>query len=230
LRVKGFSEIPYAGGLKGSSALINAILADLLERLGIRVSVYELALLGVEAAKKAKLTVTGALDDHLAVSGCGGYATVNPHKIVYHDPSLQGWTGLLVRGERPIRSIEPYKFAVYRNMYRVAWRLAIAGHWWDAATVNGIASLLAYSEPVEPLMKALSVAGILGGGVSGKGPTIYIIGVKKKSIEEALDLLAEAYGGEKIVTRIVACQNTAHGLFPRNHIGYSQARKRIPGN
>lgn len=216
LRVEGFSEIPYAGGLKGSSALINAVLAGLLERLGVKVSVYELALLGVEAAKRAKLTVTGALDDHLAVSGCGGYATVNPHKIVHHDPSLQGWAGLLIRGERPIRSIEPHRFAAYRAMYKVAWRLAVEGRWWDAATVNGVASLLAYGEPVEPLMRALEVDGVLGGGVSGKGPTIYVVGLDKEVVEEALDVLANAYGGERLVARIVDC--STRNVLLRNRV------------
>lgn len=207
LRVEGFSEIPYAGGLKGSSALVNAVLAGLLDGLGIRVSVYELALLGVEAARKAGLTVTGALDDHLAVSGCGGYATVNPHSLVRHEPSLGGWVGLLVRGERPIRDVDVGRFAGYRGLYRLAWRLAVAGMWWDAATVNGVANLLAYREPVEPLIEALNVDGVLGVGVSGKGPTIYVVGVEKRVVEEALDLLREAYGGEKIVTRIVSCKN-----------------------
>jgi len=210
LRVEGFSEIPYASGLKGSSALINAVLAGLLDRLGIRVSVYELALLGVEAAKKAQLTITGALDDHLAVSGCGGYATINPHKLAYHDPSLQGWVGLLVRGEKPIKSVKVEKFTLYQNIYQIAWKLAVIGQWWNAATVNGIASLLAYREPVEPLIEALNVDNILGGGVSGKGPTIYVVGIEEKAVEEALDLLAKAYGGEKIVTKIVACKNNSH--------------------
>ncbi len=77
--VTTFSEIPLAKGLKSSSAACNAIALAVDSALVSGIGEMELIKIGVRAAIKANVTVTGAFDDACA-SYLGGYClTDNTH-------------------------------------------------------------------------------------------------------------------------------------------------------
>ncbi|KSW12413.1 hypothetical protein CF15_06710 [Pyrodictium occultum] len=213
---RGSSDIPLEAGLKGSSALVNALLEAVLRLHGVSVGVEELARLGVEAARRAGLTVTGALDDHLAVSGCGGYATDNTRQaIVARMPRVSGYAAVVVPGRRSIRSIDPGSFAKYRRLYMAAWRLLESGDWLSAATVNGAATMLATGGEPGRLLGLLGEEGALAVGVSGKGPAAYIVAGSRGEAERLLEPLAAALGaGEALTARILPCPGGEAGPRP----------------
>jgi shikimate kinase len=202
---RGRSSIPVAGGAKGSSALVNALLKALLEQGNIRTSLYELAMLGVEASRMAGVTVTGALDDHLAVSGCGAYATINPSHVARWSPDLDGVALLLVRGSRDIRSVDPESYTGLRGLFRRAWSLAVEGRWWDAAVLNGVAMMLSHGDPVDRLLRFLD-EGAVAAGVSGKGPTLYLVYHSRRDARQAAAKVKKLVEGEPVVAELLHCE------------------------
>lgn len=207
LSVEGASEVPYAAGLKGSSALIDAILDALLGYCGVEVGVYERALLGVAAARRAGLTVTGALDDHLAVAGCGAYATINPSSLVRHDPCMGGgvYVGVVVPGSLEIGRVRAEVYRRFRPLYMAAWRLAVEGLWWDAAVVNGAAGLLSLGIDPGEVYSRLRGYDLLAVGVTGKGPGVYTVSESARTAEEAAKSLAELLGGYVFTVKPLPC-------------------------
>jgi shikimate kinase len=211
LCAKGASEIPLEAGLKGSSALINALVEAALRLLGAeKPSLLELARLGVKAARLAGLTVTGALDDHLAVSGCGGYATDNnKQRLVHHNPALEATVVIAVPGRRSIKTIDPQVFREYAPLYKAAWKLVLADDWAAAATVNGAATTLATGGDPKPLL-SLTAKGLAAAvGVSGKGPATYAIPAtnNETTLEELKKELSKITGDPNPVTaKITPCK------------------------
>ena len=219
----GWSEIPLEAGLKGSSALVNALVRAALSLLGAeRPGLLGLARLGVEAARLAGLTVTGALDDHLVVSGCGIYATDNRAQRLVRSWSGPSWVVVVaVPGRRSIKRIDVARFEHYRALYEAAWRLLERGEHGYAALVNGVATMLATGNDPGVLAE-LAGSGALAAGVSGKGPAVY---AATSSIEEAQRLkpvLEKRVGGEVLVAKTITC--TERSKEARN----AGARKRSP--
>ncbi|ALL00998.1 putative shikimate kinase II [Pyrodictium delaneyi] len=208
---RGFSEVPLEAGLKGSSALINALLEAVLGLYGVSLGVEELARLGVDAARRAGLTVTGALDDHLAVSGCGAYATDNTRQaIVTREPSLSGYAVIAVPGRRSIRGIDLETFRLYQELYIAAWKLVLAGDWYAAATVNGVATMMATGSEPSKLLALLTMEGVDAVGVSGKGPAVYAITSSRDVVPRVKDMLEKAMGAPTLVSRITPCNSHLH--------------------
>lgn len=202
----GSSEVPLEAGLKGSSALVNALLEAVLGLHGVSLGVEELARLGVEAARRARLTITGALDDHLAVSGCGAYATDNKRQaIMAREPSLGGYAVIAVPGRRSIRGVDPEAFRRYERLYAAAWRLVLAGDWHAAATVNGIATAMATDDEPQRLLALLAEDGVEAVGVSGKGPAVYAITSSTDTVPRIRAALEKAVGAPTLVSKLLPC-------------------------
>ncbi len=60
------SEVPIASGLKSSSAAANATVLALVQALDIALEPVDIVRLGVQAARVAGVTITGAFDDACA--------------------------------------------------------------------------------------------------------------------------------------------------------------------
>ena len=206
LCVQGWSEIPLEAGLKGSSALINALILAALKLLGASDTGLEtLARLGVKAARLAGLTVTGALDDHLVVSGCGTYLTNNPvQRVLAHLDAPSRFVAIIVPGRRSIRSIEPEQFRAYAPLYLAAWRLLETGEWGLAALVNGVATSLATNLSPRVLLDLVGM-GAETAGVSGKGPAIYAATKSREMAEKIAAIMQRKLGGEALVTHTIPC-------------------------
>ncbi len=215
LCARGSSEIPLEAGLKGSSALLNALVEAALRLLGAeKPGPLELARLGVKAARLAGLTVTGALDDHLAVSGCGGYATNNnEQRLVHHNPTLEAAVVIAVPGRRSIKTIDPQAYKDYIPLYKAAWRLVLADDWMTAATVNGTATTLATGGNPKQLLALVAKGLATAVGVSGKGPAVYAIprSTNEKTLEELKKELSKITRDPNPITaQITPCKNKQH--------------------
>ena len=175
------SSIPIAVGLKSSSAVVNALIHALLRALGKEVSPTNIAKLGVDLAKKSKLTITGAFDDSLASLLEGVFITDNIRvKILKHYRFNDELYAVIIvpNNSNPINNVNPNIFAKYKSHYLSAISFALRGNWLKAMTINGLATMNAlglsmkYSKLIEKILGLSSIKAI---GVSGKGPAFFAV-------------------------------------------------------
>jgi len=173
-KVKTWSNIPIARGLKSSSVAANAVALATVAALGETLDDLAIVKLGVEAAFDAKVTVTGAFDDACASYFGGAVVTDNVKRkvikrfalpedvaILFHVPSSKAYTGN--SDVNRLRTVKP--------LVRIAYKEALTENFWVALTLNGLiySSALGYGTSVA--LDALT-AGALAAGLCGKGPAV----------------------------------------------------------
>lgn len=174
-RVRTESDVPMAGGLKSSSAAANATVLSTLDALGASLDREDACRIGVEAAREAGVTVTGAFDD-AAASMLGGVTVTD-----------NGTDELLAREPLEcavlVHAPDETAFSADANVARcervapmadLALDLALDGRYATAMTVNGFAFSAALEFPTDPLVAALPDAA--GVSLSGTGPSYVAIG------------------------------------------------------
>jgi shikimate kinase len=202
IEVEVRSEIPVARGLKSSSAVSNAVVLACCSALKIRLTLLELIKVGVEAAFRAKVTVTGAFDD--ATASMLGGATVTDNKklkllrrfkadgrlrVVLLVPSSKSFSGKVnVERVKPVSEV-----------LALAHSLAMRRKLWLAMTLNGLACSSVFGCGGEAALAALG-AGALGAGLSGKGPSVAAV-VEEDRVDRVKEAL-EAFEGELMVRRV----------------------------
>lgn len=175
--VETWSDIPVGVGLKSSSAASNAIVLATAAALGERFSDTELITMGVEASRRAGVTITGALDDASA-SYFGGYTLTDNRemrilkrgrldeglRVVVYVPGYRRYTSS-VRAELLQR---------YSNVVRTLHRIAVEGDIWTALILNSLvySPLLGYDPSIG--LEAVG-KGALAAGVTGTGPAFVAV-------------------------------------------------------
>ncbi len=181
------SLIPPASGLKSSSALSAALVAATADALGLDLDPLEAALRAVEASKRAGLTVTGALDDHLASLEPGIHVTFNlaGNGIVLGSYKLERCVPVVLglRGERVVSSVSPRDYEPLKGLYSLAAAAAVSGDWLTAMRLNGL--LGAAIDGVAGEVVEAYRAGALAAGVTGKGPTLFALADDPEPVAEA---------------------------------------------
>jgi shikimate kinase len=169
------SDIPISRGLKSSSSACNAIISSVMRAERFDMDVVERIKLGVDCARMAKVTVTGAFDD---ACGCelGGLVItdnrsdtilyrgdIGEYDVLIHAPKNKiKKTGLPLEGLKSISSeieglIETAKTDPFTAM-----------------TKNGRA--IAKVSGIDDLIADIALEnGALGAGVSGSGPAVAIV-------------------------------------------------------
>ena len=173
-KVKTWSNIPIARGLKSSSVAANAVALAAVAALGKTLDDLTVVKLGVDAAFDAKVTVTGAFDDACASYFGGVLVTDNLKRkvikrctlpedltVLFHVPSSKAYTG--DSDVNRLRTVKP--------LVEIAYKEALKGNFWTALTLNGLiyASALGYDASVA--LDAVA-AGALAAGLCGKGPAV----------------------------------------------------------
>jgi shikimate kinase len=193
------SQIPVSRGLKSSSAASNAIIRSIFDFNGFDMDQIDLIRLGVECAREARVTVTGAFDDACGC-GLGGLVLtdntrdelldsrdIGDYDVVIHVPVQKIRKKGLPLEE--LRATAPdIRRAVDMAMDKPFEAMTINGR--IISAVSGVDNCLAE--------RALSI-GALGAGMSGTGPAIAIVTEKNngKGIVEELEMRPE----ETIITR-----------------------------
>ena len=201
-RVKTWSNIPIARGLKSSSVAANAIVLATVAALGKSLDDLSIVNLGVDAAIDAGVTITGAFDD-----ACGSYfggiiVTDNMRRkivkkfrvnedvrVVLYVPRRKSYTGKSdVKRMRGVASL-----------VEVAYEEAVKGNYWTALTLNGLiySSALGYnpSIAIEALMN-----GAIAAGLSGTGPSFAAI-VPTDKVDEVRETWKK-YEGDILLAHI----------------------------
>jgi shikimate kinase len=189
-KIKTYSNIPIAKGLKSSSTAANAVALASMAALGKTLPDLEVVNLGVDAAFDAKVTVTGAFDDACASYFGGIVITDNLNRqivkqwqsaedlvVLFHVPTEKVYTA--DTNVKRLKAIKP--------LVEVAYKEALEGKVWNALSLNGIiySSASGYNPAIA--IDALG-AGALAAGLCGKGPAVTAVTPKEKvdSVKAAL--------------------------------------------
>jgi shikimate kinase len=174
------SEIPTASGLKSSSAAANATVLALTKALDVAIEPLDTVKLGVEAARRAGVTITGAFDDACASFFGGLVMTDNAHDVLLKRVEMQSDVIIHVPQKRAYSAkADVARAKLLAPWVEMAFALADDGRHEKAMVLNGLLYCSAFGLSVEPLLRALE-AGASAASLSGTGPA-YIALVDRAS-------------------------------------------------
>jgi shikimate kinase len=198
--VRTESEVPMAAGLKSSSAAANATVLATLDALGMaeEVSREEACRLGVQAARDAGVTVTGAFDDASA-SMLGGVTVTDNRtdELLAREPV--SWDVLVWTPPETAYSVDADVTRCERvaPVAELVADLALDGRYGEAMTVNGFAFCAALGFSADPMLDALPDA--RGVSLSGTGPSFVAVG-ERDALERIRDHWSEREGTTWLTT------------------------------
>jgi shikimate kinase len=201
-KVKTWSNIPIARGLKSSSAAANAIALAAAAALKRELEDLTIVNLGVDGALDAKVTITGAFDDACASYFGGIVITDNTkRKIIKRFTAPEDLAVLFYIPKKKAYTIESdvARMRAVAPLVKMAYKEALKGNFWSALTLNGLiySSALGYdpSIAIDALM-----AGAVAAGLCGKGPAVTVV-VSNEKVDSVKDALT-AYEGDVLQARI----------------------------
>ncbi|MDD1727240.1 MAG: shikimate kinase [Methanothrix sp.] len=196
--VRTKSDIPVASGLKSSSTAANATVLATLDALQEDMDPIEAAKIGVAAARKAGVTITGALDDALA-SMLGGVVVTDNREMMLMKREEFDTPVVILSPDRKLFSGETSvsRSRLISPVADVVYDLAMRGDYGRAMTINGLAYCAALGLSAEPMLLALQ-AGARGASLSGTGPSYAAI-IDESKVEE-LEAAWKPLGGKVIRT------------------------------
>ena len=201
-KVKTWSNIPIARGLKSSSAAANAVASATVAALDEKLEDLEIVKLGVKAAFDAKVTVTGAFDD--ACASYFGNAVITDNQkmeivkqfslpenlqVLFHIPSQKSYT--IDANINRLKLVKP--------LVKIAYEEASKGNYLVALTMNGLIYSAALGCNTSIALDALE-SGALAAGLSGKGPALTAVVTNDKV--EAVKQTLQGYDGKILQTRL----------------------------
>lgn len=182
------SSIPISRGLKSSSATANAIFLATLRALNREMDDLDIVKSGVEAAKRAEVTVTGAFDDASACYFGGVVVTDNNSMEIIRKDTLRCDEPLVILHipNRKIRKkgLSANTFESVKDDFKEVERLVEDADYLEALTLNGVLCSEALRLSDEVARIAMD-SGALAAGLSGTGPATAII-CDNKSFKEIM--------------------------------------------
>ena len=198
--VRTESQVPMASGLKSSSAAANATVLATLDALGVadEIEREEACLLGVEAARDAGVTVTGAFDDASA-SMLGGVTVTDNESDDLLAREAVDWDVLVWTPPEQSFSADADvdRCRQIAPMARLVEDLALDGDYQRAMTVNGLSFCAALGFETEPIIEGLSQVG--GVSLSGTGPSFTAVG-DRQALEQVREYWDERPGRTMLTT------------------------------
>ncbi|MCL1965695.1 MAG: shikimate kinase [Candidatus Bathyarchaeota archaeon] len=198
-KVKTWSNIPIARGLKSSSVAANAVVLATLSTLGKSLEDLEIVKLGVLSALEAKVTITGAFDDACASYFGGLVVTDNLNCKLVKQEALNDDEYIILFQIPPKKmytvNTDTSKLSTIKPQIEKAYNMAIDGLYWEALTLNGQSYSTALGLNTKIATAALS-AGARAAGLCGKGPTT--TAVVSKDYVEQVRAVWQGFEGEVI--------------------------------
>ena len=173
--VRTESDVPMAAGLKSSSAAANAAVLATLSALSVdSVDRKDACRIGVEAARDAGVTVTGAFDDASA-SMLGGVTVTDNTEDELLRRDAPDWDVLVYTPDERALSADADASRCERvaPVADVARELALDGAYRQAMCVNAFAFCAALEYPTSPVLEAMPEA---AASLSGTGPSYTAVG------------------------------------------------------
>jgi shikimate kinase len=198
--VRTETEIPLASGLKSSSAAANATVLATLDALGRADDVrpVDAARLGVQAARDAGVTVTGAFDDASASMLGGLTMTDNTADELLFREAVE-WDAVVWTPPRRAFSADAdvTRCEHVAPLAEHVADLTARGEYGNAMTVNGLAFCAALDFPSAPIVDALPHAH--GASLSGTGPSYVAVG-EREALTEVKSVWNENPGTVRLTT------------------------------
>jgi len=197
--VRTESEVPTAAGLKSSSAAANAAVLATADALGLAgiVDHEEACRIGVQAAREAGVTVTGAFDDASA-SMLGGLTVTDNTADELLAREEVDWAALVWTPPERAYSADADAERCERvaPMAELVEELALDGEYGTAMTLNGLAFSAALGFSADPAVEAMPH--VEGVSLSGTGPSVVAVGDPEGL--EAVEARWQARPGETLRT------------------------------
>ena len=204
-KIRTWSNIPIARGLKSSSTVANAVVLATLGALGESLEDLEIIKLGVSSAFEAKVTITGAFDDACASYFGGLVITDNLNcKLVKQKALTDEKDDYVVLFQVPPKkaytvNTDISKLSVIKPQIEKAYNMALNELYWEALTLNGQCYSTAFEFNTKIATDALTV-GAKAAGLCGKGPATTAI-VPKDKVEQ-VKAAWQKFEGEIIQTSL----------------------------
>jgi shikimate kinase len=199
ITLKVRSEIPIGFGLKSSSAVSNAVALACSGLAAGEVDDFAVLDAAVRSSLDAKVSVTGAYDDATACYFGGFTVTDNySRRLIKKEPAPENLYAIIFL-PRNIPRGDISKLSNLSGLFGDAFKLAEAGEYWKAMTLNGVLAAAALSSSYNPIMAALE-HGALGAGISGNGPSIAAVAYEDE-VQEIKSALSK-FDGRIIASKI----------------------------
>ncbi len=193
------SEIPSGYGLKSSSAISSVISLACAKIFRPKASDLDILRDGVNASIKSKVSITGAFDDACACYFGGFAVTDNSNiKIIKSEKAPEDLTAVIFIPKSRRRG-NVKKLKILNGVFSQAWDLANKSDYWNAMTLNGLATSAILGSESKILTDLLD-SGALGASVSGNGPSI--AAVVKNDRVSSIKKVFSAQEGSVIVSPI----------------------------
>ena len=201
-KVKTWSNIPIARGLKSSSSAANAIVLATVAALKKSLDDLTIVNLGVDGAIDAKVTITGAFDDACASYFGDVVITDNEKRRIVKRFKISEDLAILFyipREKAYTISSDVQRMKTVASLVKIVYEEALKGKFWSALTLNGLiySSALGYNSSMA--LDAL-IAGALAAGLSGKGPSVTAV-VPTEKVDSVKDAW-QVYEGEIMQARV----------------------------
>jgi shikimate kinase len=199
ITIKVKSEIPIGFGLKSSSAVSNAVALACSGLVAPEVDDIAVLDAAVRSSLDAKVSITGAYDDATACYFGGFTVTDNySRRLLKKEPAPENLYAIIFLPRNTPRG-DVTKLSNLSGLFSDAFKLAEAGEYWKAMTLNGVLASSALSSSYKPIMAAIE-HGALGAGISGNGPAVAAVGYEDE-VEEVKSALSK-FDGRIIVSKI----------------------------
>lgn len=183
VRVEFSGDLPTAGGLKSSSAAVNAMILALNELFGLGLSRLDAARLNAQISKAVGISVTGAFDDAVASALGESWLTDNSDNALLRRLDVSGHAVVLIpRWGKGRARLEEMRLIA--PVVRAAVLYAFRGDWRTAMTINAVAYGFALGYDPTPTLEAMRLGAV--GGVSGTGPSHVFITEDPERLSESL--------------------------------------------
>ena len=203
------SEIPTGYGLKSSSAISSVVALACAKIFKPKLTDKQILLAGVDASIETKVSITGAYDDACSCYYGGFNVTDNGNRNrTYFEKAPSNLIAVIFIPKNRKRG-NLKKLKILSAMFNNAWKLAENKKYWEAMTINGLAtSSILNSDP--KIIVDLIEKGALGASVSGNGPSIAAI-VKKENETSVKKVFGELEG-KIIISKINNKKAEVHEL------------------
>ena len=203
------SEIPTGYGLKSSSAISSVVALACAKIFKPKLTDKQILLAGVDASIETKVSITGAYDDACSCYYGGFNVTDNGKRNRMQFEKIPSNLSAVIFIPKNRKRGNLKRLKILSPIFNNAWELANEKRYWEAMTVNGLAtSSILNSDP--KIIVDLIDKGALGASVSGNGPSIAAI-VKKENISNVKKIFSNLEGSI-IVSKINNKKAEVHEL------------------
>ena len=193
------SEIPTGYGLKSSSAISSAVALACAKIFKPKLTDQQILLAGVDASIESKVSITGAYDDACSCYFGGFNVTDNAKKKIIQSEKIPSNLMAIIFIPKNRKRGNVKKLKILSSVFDNAWKLAKNTNYWEAMTINGLATSAILNSDPKIIINILE-KGAIAASISGNGPAI--AAVVKKENEQKVKRIFSSLDGNIIVSKI----------------------------